>query len=43
MHTENLLGYKKPLTGKIVIDKEQSKIVKMIYRLFLEGLNNHQL
>ena len=34
---------KKTSTGKIVIDKEQSKIVKMIYRLFLEGLNNHQL
>lgn len=43
VHTEYLLGYKKPLTGKIVIDKEQTKLVKLIYRLFLEGLNNHQL
>lgn len=43
MHTEHLLGFKKTSTGKIVIDKKQAKLVKMIYRLFLEGLNNHQL
>lgn len=35
MHTENLLGYKKPSTDKIVIDEEQTKLVKLIYRLFL--------
>lgn len=43
MHTEHLLGFKKTSTGKIIIDKEQAKLVKMIYKLFLEGLNNHQL
>ena len=43
MHTEHLLGFKKTSTGKIIIDKGQAKNVKMIYRLFLEGLNNHHL
>ena len=43
MHTEHLLGYKKLSNGKIIIDNEQAKIVKMIYKLFLEGMNNFQL
>lgn len=43
MHTEHLLGFKKTSAGKIIIDKQQAKLVKMIYILFLEGLNNHQL
>lgn len=43
MHTEHLLGFKKTSAGKIIIDKEQAKLVKMIYKLFLEGFNNHQL
>lgn len=43
MHTEHLLGYKKSSNGKILIDKEQAKIVKLIYKLFLEGMNNYQL
>lgn len=43
MHTEHLLGFKKTAACKIIIDKEQAKLVKMIYKLFLEGLNNHQL
>lgn len=30
-------------TGKIVVNKEQAKTVKLIFRLFLEGLNPHAI
>lgn len=33
----NFLGYDKGLDGNLVINKEQAKIVKKIYRYFLEG------
>ncbi|MPQ43831.1 recombinase family protein [Clostridium tarantellae] len=36
--TNNLLGYERNKKGKIVINKEQGKIIRRIYELFLQGV-----
>lgn len=37
--TNRLLGYDKDQSGNLVINKEQAKIVRKIYRLYLEGMS----
>lgn len=39
----SFLGYKKGPNGKLVIDEEQAKVVRLIYRLFLEGYTVHSI
>lgn len=38
-----LIGYDKDENGKFVINKEQAKIVRQIYRLFLEGETGYKI
>ena len=37
------LGYDKGSDGKMVVNPEQAEIVKLIYRLFLEGMTPHTI
>ena len=37
------LGYDKGPDGKMVVNPEQAEIVKLIYRLFLEGMTPHTI
>ncbi len=43
LHTESLLGYAKNDEGNVVIDKVQAKIVRRIYRLYLDGMTLDQI
>ena len=37
------MGYDKDENGKLIVNKEQAKIVKRIYKLFEEGYNCSQI
>lgn len=39
----HFLGYDKGLNGNLVVNKEQAKIVKLIYRLYLSGYTFHSI
>lgn len=39
----NFLGYDKGPDGNLVVNKEQAKTVKLIYRLFLDGYTFHSI
>lgn len=39
----NLLGYEKGPNGEFVINKQQAKLVKKIYKLFLQGMSGHSI
>lgn len=43
INTKMFMGYDKDENGKLIINKEQAKIVKRIYRLFEEGYNCSQI
>lgn len=38
MHTWNLLGYDKNEKGEIIIDEEEAPTVRLIYKLYLDGM-----
>ena len=39
----NFMGLEKGPDGKIVVNKEQAKVVKLIFKLFLEGMTPHAI
>lgn len=41
--TNRLLGYTKSKEGNIVIDKSQAKIVRRIYKMYLEGISAYSI
>lgn len=43
INTKMFMGYDKDENGKLIINKEQAKIVKRIYKLFEEGYNCSQI
>lgn len=43
MATKNFLGYDKDKNGKLVVNKEQAKTVKLIYKLYLLGYSTYKI
>lgn len=43
INTKMFMDYDKDENGKLIINKEQAKIVKRIYKLFEEGYNCSQI
>lgn len=43
INTKLFMGYDKDEKGKLIVNKEQAKIVKRIYKLFEEGYNCNQI
>lgn len=39
----NFLGYDRGEDGKLVVNKEQAEVVKLIYKLFVKGLSSFQI
>ena len=37
MHFDSFLGYKKGINGEIEIDEEEAKVVRLIYKMYLDG------
>ena len=43
INTNKLLGYTKNKQGKIIIEKKEARIIKMIYKMYLEGMSAYAI